>query len=251
MIPKIVFKPMSLEENIEIIKWAFSQSDCTLDVYKYTIQLFPELASLDRDLSDSEISKFVEEIVTREYMNCLNEIKNDVIRYNNIWGSYNDKYFNKLTSYLNISWPHDKLIINASVGLIPVFPRNLDDFSFSVSPFLDDKKVIEVCAHESLHFLWFEKWKSIYPKTSREEMDSPYLPWKYSEMVTDSILNSKEIKSVINIDEKGYDSFYELYDDDVLVMDKLKKIYNCECYIDDKIKQGYEYILNLNDRKIL
>lgn len=127
-----------------------------------------------------------------------------------------------------MDFPNNIKEINASVGLIPVFPRYLDDFSFSISTGVDDWKLIETVAHETLHFLWFEKWKKMYPETPRRRFDSPYLEWKYSEMVTDPILNNKP--------------FNELFDNDDLVMDKLRKIYSTDDSIEDKIENGFVYI---------
>ena len=102
---------------------------------------------------------------------------------------------------MNIKWPNNLKEISATVGLIPVFPRYLDNFSFSIGTGVDDSKLLEVCAHETLHFLWFEKWKQIHPETPRREYDSPYLVWQYSEMVTDPILNNKPFSTI----------FFEVY----------------------------------------
>lgn len=248
-LPKIVFKAMSLKDNIDMIKWSFFESDETLDLRSYTIQCLSELSNINLNLTKDQIYKIIEDVVTRYYNSNIDLINKEVERYNNIWKKYNDHYFDALIKYLDISWPKDKIVINADVGIIPIFPRNLDDFSFSLSVGVDESEIIRVCAHESLHFLWFEKWMELYPETLREEFDSPYLPWKYSEMVTDPILNSKEINKVINALEKGYDSFYELYDGDKKVMDKLVDIYSLNDTVENKIRKGYEYIKEYEDKK--
>ena len=147
-----------------------------------------------------------------------------------------------LSNFLGTSFPKNIKKINAHVGLIPTFPRDLDSFSFSVSTNLEDWKLIEVSAHETLHFLWFEKWKIMYPETPRIHFDSPFNEWKYSEMVTDPILNNKPFTELFKFTEKGYDSFYEFYDNDNLVMDNLRNIYSTDDSIDEKIKKGYQYI---------
>lgn len=126
--------------------------------------------------------------------------------------------------------------------MIPVFPRYLDNFSFSVSTGVEDWKLIEVCAHETLHFLWFEKWKQLYPEIPRREYDTPYLSWKYSEMVTDPILNNKPFSTMFNFIEHGYDSFYEIYDNNELVMDNLRKIFSEEIPVEGKIEKGFSYV---------
>ena len=193
-------------------------------------------------MSKGEIYKIIEEVVTNDYNKYKDRITSETEKYNMLWEQHNGSYLKTLSSYLNIEWPNDLKEINATVGLIPVFPRYLDDFSFSIGIGVDDSQLLEVCAHETLHFLWFEKWKKMYPKTPRRHFDSPYLEWKYSEMVTDPILNNNPFNKLFNFTEKGYDSFYELYDNDELVMDKLRKIYSTDASIEEKIEKGFVYI---------
>ena len=248
-IPKIEFKPMSLEENIEIIKWAYYEDNGILSVHHYTIQYFPELANINKNLPQSEVYKIIEKVVKKEYQNYKFKIEAEVKRYNLLWKKYNDIYFDTLSNYLEVEWPTKCDIIEGKVGLIPVFPRYLDNFSFSISIGVEDWKIIETSAHETLHFLWFEKWKKIHPETPRREYDSPYITWQYSEMVTDPILNNKPFTDIFEFKEKGYDSFYELYDKESLVMDNLRKIYNENISINEKINNGFDYIKKFLEKK--
>ena len=66
-VPKIDFKLMTLEENIEIIKWAYYEDNGVLSVHDYTIQYFSELANIDKNLSKSEVYKIIEEVVEKDY----------------------------------------------------------------------------------------------------------------------------------------------------------------------------------------
>lgn len=241
-IPKVKFKKMSLKENIEIIKWAYFEDGVDLNVHNYTIQYFPELEFIDINLSQAEINKEIKEVVTNYYEKYENKIDSEVIRYNQLWEKYNDKYFETLSNFFECSFPNKINEIVATVGLIPIFPRNLDTLSFSISTNVDDIKLIETTAHETLHFMWFEKWRIIHPETPRKNYDTPYLEWKYSEMVTDPILNNKPFNEIFDFNEKGYDSFYELYDGELLVMDKLRDIYSTDKDINTKIELGFNYI---------
>lgn len=233
---------MELEENIEIIKWAFFEKNENLSVHDYTIQYFPQLARIDLNSKKEEIYEIIRDVVTKDYKKYRERIENEAARYNKIWSEYNDKYFYMLSNFFGITFPKNIKKIDAHVGLIPTFPRYLDSFSFALSTGLNDWKLIEVAAHETLHFLWFEKWKSMYPKTPRSHFESPFDEWRYSEMVTDPILNNKPFTGLFKFTEKSYDSFYELYDNDELVMDKLRNIYSTDDSIEEKIEKGYKYI---------
>lgn len=57
MIPKIKFTEMTLEENINIIKWAYYDKNRALSIHDYTIQCFPELANLDNNTPKEEVYK--------------------------------------------------------------------------------------------------------------------------------------------------------------------------------------------------
>ena len=125
------------------------------------------------------------------------------------------------------------------MGLLTIFPRFLDNYNFYISYDLSEEKLIEVCAHEILHFIWFKKFKELYSDIDRKEYDNPYIPWIYSEMVVDPILNSKDIKKILGINAKAYDYFYN--EEDIY---KIKDIFNTNNTIEDKIKLGYEYLKN-------
>ena len=239
---------MTLEENIEIIKWAYYEDDGVLSIHDFTIQCFPELAEIDTNLSKDTVYKIIQDVVEKNYKKHQLRISEEVKRYNLLWEKYNDQYFQTLSDYLDIEWPRDLDIIVGKVGIIPVFPRDLDDFNFSISIDVEDWKLIETCAHETLHFLWFEKWKKNYHEIPRLEYDSPYITWQYSEMVTDPILNNKPFIDIFDFKEEGYDSFYELYDEDVLVMDRLRQIYSEDISINEKIAKGFSYVKEVLER---
>lgn len=136
--PKLKFRKMSLQENIELIKWAYYENDDLFNIHNFTIKYFPKLENLDKKLSKEEINQIIENVVRESYEKHKNEIEKEIQRYNEIWQPYNDLYFKTLSNYLKISWPNNIDIVEGRVGLIPVFPRCLDSFSFSVSINMSD-----------------------------------------------------------------------------------------------------------------
>ena len=227
-IPKVRFKAMSLEENIELVKWSYNEKNDNLDLHKHTIECFPEL----------ENNPNIEEVVTKSYKASIDKIIDAVEKYNELWEPYNSKFFRELFNYLEVENNVD--YIDAKIGIIPVFPRDINNYSFSISINIDDEKVVETVAHETLHFYWFKKWLEIYPDTPKEHLESPYIEWLYSEMVTDPILNNKPFNEMFSFTERGYDSFYKNEE----LMNKLRNIYMTNEHIIDKIKNGYELIKN-------
>ena len=250
MVPKVVFKKMSLEDNIDIVKWAYFDKNDDLSMREYTIELFPELMSISEDADEKMISQMIKNVVCDVYTKKKDDILLETERYNEIWNEYNDVYFNKLEEYFGVSFPSEIDEISAYVGMIPIFPRDLDDFSFSLSAFLSDDDIIKVCAHETLHFIWFTKWKTMFPKYDTTHFNAPHVEWKYSEMVTDPILNNKPFSDLFSFTERGYDSFYTMYDKEGLVIDKLRKIYAKEMDVDEKIIEGFDYIKSILNKNV-
>ena len=244
MIPKIEFKTMSLEDNIDIIKWAYREKDGVSPAHGYTIKLFPELNNLG-DISAEELDNKIEEVVTKYYNDNKDQLRRNASEYAEVWNEYNDKYLNTLSSYFGVEWKTD--IITCTVGIIPIFPRYLDEYGFCLGRFIDNENVLRICAHEILHFKWFEKWKELYPDTRREEYDSPYRIWKYSEMVTDPVLNNKPFTDIHIFNERAYDEFYTYEKDGLLVMDYLRELYSKDVTIEEKITKGFDYIKDIVD----
>lgn len=240
--PQIVFKPLKFKDNLSLVNWAFFETDETLNLHNATIELFPELKDVCLSSPKKEAYKTIKKVIKTHYKTCKQSIKYCQQNYKNIWQEYNDKFFTQLCSALNCSWPKNKNKIVCNIGVIPVFPRFLNKFSFSVSMNISNKKLIETCAHECLHFLWFEKWKTLFKDYKKEEFESPNLVWRYSEMVVDPILNTSQFYKILNTKILAYDSFYTLKHENKLVMQELINIYNKKENIEGKIKNGFKYI---------
>lgn len=222
-LPKIIFRETALEQNVKIVKWNYRETGGLMSLRDLTVRYFPELKNLDNNLSQAEVNQIIEDVVSKRYNENKNLISQNVRRYADVWKVHNDKYFAMLSDYLDIKWPKNINMIEATVGMLPaVYPRYLDKSAFSITIGIEDRRLISICAHEALHFLWFEKWKQIYPETPRVEYDSPYAVWQYSEMIIDPILNSQTFSEVFNFNERGYDYFYKILDGEIRVMDNLR-----------------------------
>ena len=144
MIPKVAFRPMTLDENIDVIDWAYFENNGSLDVHNYVLEYYPELSNLEGCDKDIILDR-IRDVVSRDYYYYEQKIKDEVIRYQDIWDKYNDNYMLDVSKYLDCDWD-DICSISASVGLIPVFPRYLDTHSFCLSTNISEDKLIKTCA---------------------------------------------------------------------------------------------------------
>ncbi len=230
MKPKVLFKKLSLEDTIDNVLWTYDEFN------DETLNCFPELKKYDK-----VDEKIIRNLFTNYYECNEKDIEKSIKHFDNIWSKYNDSYMEAISKYLNIDWNVDTIICR--VGLVCIFPRFLKEKSFIVSNNISDEVLIRVCAHEILHFIWFEKWKSMFKDYKEEEFESPHTIWKYSEMVTDAILNSKEINSILKVKERSYDYFYDI--ENGRIMNKLTQIYSSNKTIEEKIIEGYDLIRSI------
>lgn len=236
---KVVFKKMKIEDAVDLIEYFYFNNEETMNSNSFLFSYYPELNEIDKN---KDVHSQIESIIKNRFKKFENDIETSIDYYSNLWNKYNDLYFNVLNKYLNTNFYKEE--ITAYVGLIPIFPRYLESFSFAFCPNLDDKKIIETIAHETCHFAWFKKFKSMYPNINESTFENPHIEWKLSEMVVDPILNSKEVQSVFNelFKERAYDNFYSITYKDKNVMKELINIFNKEDKIEEKIKTSYEYI---------
>jgi len=117
--------------------------------------------------------------------------------YRREWKKIEKKAFNVLSESIETDWPKSRNKIKAMVSVNPICPRFLDDWSFSIFYKLDAQKAKEVILHESCHFLYFEKWKEIFPGTKRRTLECPYVEWHLSEILALIILNDQRIQKLL------------------------------------------------------
>lgn len=130
-----------------------------------------------------------------------------------------------LSEHFETEWPEDKPEIVGLITNLPVYPRFLDIYKFGVG-YENIPKSIEASAHEIVHFLWFKKWKEVFPEMDRREYESPRLAWRLSEIMDPIILQCHpKIKELVKPKGWGYSSFKNIKIGDVGMTEYFKKIY--------------------------
>ena len=66
------------------------------------------------------------------------------------------------------------------------------------------KNHIRIISHEILHFLYFKKWKEIFPNSNERTFENPHLIWRLSEILAPVILNDPRIRKVIHTKPNQY-----------------------------------------------
>lgn len=141
------------------------------------------------------------------------------------WDKIGSHFLKVLSNHFETEWPENKMDIVGYISNLPVFPRFLDNYQFCVG-YKNITQAIETSAHEILHFLWFKKWKEVFPKIKRKEYERPYLTWRLSEIMDPIILQCHpQIKKMIRPRKWGYLSFENIKIGEVCMTDFFKNIY--------------------------
>jgi hypothetical protein len=164
---------------------------------KYLFRVYPELKQLKK-YSKEASAPLIKSFIQKNRQRKKKEMQNAKSRFQRIWKKVGPIYLQRLSTCMQESFPANRKTIYAYIGLNPICPRFLDTWSFSIFYGQKDRsKSLEVIMHEICHFIWFQKWKKVFPKAKRPTFEAPYAPWLLSELAAPVILNSKEINPLL------------------------------------------------------
>lgn len=133
------------------------------------------------------------------------------MKFQRKWDKNGDKYLKILSDHFEINCPKNKKSIKTYVSIVPINPRNLDKWSFTIRYEDTEQRMMRTAIHEILHFLYFENWKEVFPKAERQTYDSPHLAWKLSEILAPIIMNhNPKIQKIVKDYSPGYKEFQNL-----------------------------------------
>lgn len=141
---------------------------------------------------------FLRDYIQRYHEKNARLVENKTTWIKATWRQVEQEFVSLLPALLETDWPSERKQIRAFISLNPICPRDIDDWSFSV--FLNYRKkayVQEVIMHEICHFLYFKKWREVFPDTDAKTFESPYLEWHLSEILAPVILNDHRIQRLL------------------------------------------------------
>ncbi|MDP2638876.1 MAG: hypothetical protein Q8P06_01760 [Candidatus Azambacteria bacterium] len=195
-LPKIKFTDIPLSKEIDWIHGFLFQNEWGWG--KYIIKKHPKIKKVLLLKTEKDQVKFLKEYITEFRKNNQKAIEKRENQYQKEWQKIEKEYFEVLSEIIGIDWPKNRKAIKAMMSIDPICPRFLNDWSFSI--FYNYKNInyaMEVIMHESCHFLYFEKWKRLYPKMSHKKFESPYIEWHLSELTAPIILNDHRIQKLL------------------------------------------------------
>lgn len=224
-LPKVKFIDMPLSKEINWIygflfqdKWGWG---------KYIIKKHPKIKKVFSFKTEAEQVKFLRNYIVEFKKENQKLIEKNKIKYQKNWQKIEKEFFITLSEILEAKWPQNRKVIKAMMSINPICPRFLKSWSFSI--FYNYKKIsdaMEVIMHECCHFLYFEKWKEIFPKTDTKKFETPYLEWHLSEILAPIILNDPRIQKLLKHKADFYEEYQKLKIENKAAPEYFNNLYN-------------------------
>lgn len=233
--PTIKFRTASLDESLELIG-EFLKSNWGRP------RLLMNFPDLDARLKDKEGEQYEYEL--QRYFEDVQKkanLKEAAARFEKSWTQINDKYMNALSDVVEIDWPADCKKIIARVSINPICPRFLQKRMFDLYHKSTNERMRETTTHELLHFIYFEKWKQVFPETPEHEFETPHLVWRLSEIVPQTVLSDARIQKVMPHEPRVYQEFYKIVINDKPLLEQIADFYIHRRDFADFLKRAYVF----------
>jgi hypothetical protein len=195
-LPKVKFTNISLSEEVDLL-YIFLFED-EWDWGERIVKKNPKIKEVFSFKNEKERIKFLKDFIVNFRKENQELIEKNKKEYQKEWGRIEKDFFIILSEIIQTDWPKNKKIIKIKISANPICPRSLSDWSFSL--FYNYKKAFdatEIIMHEACHFLYFEKWKKLYPEMDNKKFDEPHIEWHLSEILAPIILNDVRIQKLL------------------------------------------------------
>jgi len=153
-----------------------------------------------------------------------------------------------LSEVVEQDWPDRDKKILARISLNPICPRYIKQRTFDLFYKSKLEYMKSVAIHEILHFIYFEKWKKVFPKTPKKEFDAPYLIWQLSEMVPKIILNDKQVQNVFRYRFSSYKEYENFKLNGKPLLSYLQSFYENKKDFADFLKKSWKFVKQYEDK---
>ncbi|HLD12428.1 MAG TPA: hypothetical protein VJB87_02420 [Candidatus Nanoarchaeia archaeon] len=245
MIPQVNFKVIEFKNMFSQINGFLSQNIKRLwDWSDVIFSQYPDLKARLEGIEDKEERyNICRDYFSEKYLEVKGELENNTTMFQKSWDSINNQVMEALSKVIEVDWPEKDKNITARVSMNPICPRFIKYRVFDLYYKFTAEKMREVAVHEIQHFLFFEKWKAVFPETKEEEFDNPYLVWHLSEIAAPVILGDKRIQEVIpQKDLHGYKEHQKVIIDGKTIIAHIQEIYDKKTSFEDFLRKSYDIV---------
>ena len=245
MIPKIKFEVKPLRKYQNVLYYFLNHTGWDKRIFREYPTLEKRLKLAGKfDKRNRIVYDFFDDIEKREKTKF--NIKRKIFQKS--WDKINDNSLRALSEINEIDWSNADRFITAYVTLNPICPRYIKDRSFDLFYKFNIKQMRTVSLHELLHFIYFKKWKQVFPKTPEREFEGPSLVWELSEMVPAAILSDKRIQIIHKHEPTVYDEYKKLEIRNKPILDYLQEFYDDRDDFEDFLRTSWDFVKKIKGR---
>ncbi len=249
MIPKLKFKVIDNPEGmIDLIEIFLLNLNPGFDWGGIYSKAYPEFGKLIEKKNKQEIKEIARKFFTKLYKDKFEILEKTAKYFQKEWNKTGDKLLSTLSEVVEMKWPKTCRDMTAWISLNPIGPRFLKQKSFDVYWKFSIDLVKCISLHEILHFIWFEKWKKVFPNSKEEEFEEPHLVWKLSEIVPKAVLSDERIQKIFKHEPSVYDEWQAIKIDGKPLLDCIQEIYDNRKSFEDFMKKSWKFVQEHKDK---
>lgn len=203
-IPQVVFSDIPVNQEVDYLHgFIFNNS---WGWGRYIFRKHPKLRGVLKLKGERQRVSFLREYVLNYRSDNRVQIEMKAARFKSQWKKIEKKYFFLLSEIMETEWPPRRKKMKAQISINSICPRFLGTWSFTL--FFNYRKTahaMETIMHESCHFLWFKKWKEVFPDADKKTYEMPHIEWHLSEIMAPIILNDGRIQKLLRQKAAFYD----------------------------------------------
>lgn len=245
MIPKVEFKVRDIDEYVGMFQHllvfdSHSWASKTNAIFKTYPELKDKLGSLV-DVSNEQKKGIVYEFFKKEDEKNKPKMKEKITEFQKSWDEINDSAMAALSEVAEISWMEKDKKIIAGISLSPICPRHIQERRYMVPWFCNTHDIRKISFHEIFHFIYFEKWKEVFPDAKKEEFEAPNLAWHLSEIVPGIVLRDKRIQKVFEHKPYEYKEYLACQINNKPLLGYICDFYENRTDFEDFLKKSWDF----------
>lgn len=242
-IPKVEFSVAPLDKTFSWIHYFLNPAKKDWDWSNAIYKSYPELKSKLQNVKDKKKRKEIEyRFFTEVFQKERIELEKRAKIFQSEWNKINEDVMLVLSKVVEQEWSDKDRKFFARNSLNPICPRWIKSRIFDVYYKDSSREMKSTAIHEILHFIYFEKWKKVFPRTEEKEFDAPYLVWQLSEMVTGIILNDKRVQNVFKYKFNSYKEFENFKLNKKPLLSYLQDFYDNRKDFADFLKKSWKFV---------
>ena len=234
----VKFKNIAIDDEVEnLYDFIF---DCG-DWNKYVFKKHPGLEKALEFRIKKDRLEFIKKYAVEYWLKNKKTIEKNRREYEKNWKKIEKRFFTDLENIIGTEFPKNKTI-SAHISINPICPRFLDKWSFNIFHKFNVKRSKEIVMHECCHFMYFKKWKEMFPEAKEKTFDSPHIIWHLSELAAPIILNDPKIQSYLKLKAGFYEEHEAVKIGGKTAPEFFEEIYKNSQNFEDFIKTAFRAI---------